>query len=132
LLCRAGEAHPFERPHRRQVVPFAHSKDCTHTAPAQRPGDQRAGSLRREASPAGGWNDAIADLDKAIGIRPAEEAGVADHRPGLALDDDPDAERLVTRSERRLPREKIDQLLLRPIRGQLRTQQLRGVLAIER
>ena len=77
------------------------------------------------------WNDAVADLHKSIGIRPAEEAGVADHFAGLALDEHPDPERLVARSERRLPREEVDQVLLRPVRGQQRAEQLRGVLSIE-
>ena len=78
-----------------------------------------------------GWNHAVADLHKPIGIRPAEEAGVADHLPGFALDEHPDPELLVARSERRLPREEIDQVLLRPVGRQHRAEQLRGVLSIQ-
>ena len=116
---------------RRSVVVVGHSEHGTHTGLAQRPGDQRVGSLRREALPPGSWNDAVANLDKTIGIRPAEEAGVADHLPALALDEHPDPELLVARSERRLPREEIDQVLLRPVRRQRCAEQLRGVRSIE-
>ncbi len=74
---------------------------------------------------------AVADLDKTIGIRPAEEAGVADHLPGLALDEHPDPELLVAGPEYRLPREEIEQVFLRPVRRQHRAEQLRGVLSIQ-
>ena len=107
VLARAGETEPLERAHRRHVVLVGHSEHGTHTGLAQRPGDQRVGSLRREAPPPGSWNDPVADLDKTIGIRPAEEAGVADHLPGLALDEHPDPELLVAGPQYRLPREEI-------------------------
>jgi hypothetical protein len=132
LLPCAREAEPFERAYRRHVVLVACCEDGAHTRLAQRPGDQRAGSLRREPSPPGGRNDAVADLHQTVGVWPAEEAGVADDLPGLALDEHPDPEWLVTQSKRRLRRKEIDQVQLRPVGGQLRAEQARGVLSIER
>ena len=99
VLARAGEAEPLERAAPTgHVVLVGHSEHGTHTGLAQRPGDQRVGSLRREARAAGRLERRCSrsrTRPSASG-RPRKPASPIT-LPGLALDEHPDPELLVAR-----------------------------------
>ncbi len=70
----------LQDPDRGRVVRLASGNDAAHPWLLERPGGECPDSFGREAAPPVSRNDAVPDLDGAVRVRTAQEAGIADER----------------------------------------------------
>src|SRR5207253_4863502 len=94
-LAAADEARLLEHAHRGLVGRVAAGDDALDARLPEAPGDERGGCFGRIASIAVRGLRPVAELDRAVGARLAEEAGVQHDRALLARDraPRPEAER---------------------------------------